>query len=68
MGLCDARDFGVSILSSDVDECSQDNGGCSQLCVNTLGSHHCACTTGYDLDMDNTTCLGRLNMKYFLFF
>ena len=55
-------------LSPDSDECSQENGGCSQLCVNTHGSYHCACATGYNLDLDNTTCLGRFFYFYRYFF
>ena len=24
------------------------NGGCSQICVNTLGSYNCSCNSGYE--------------------
>ena len=30
----------------DVDECSIDNGGCDDLCVNEDGSFHCECPSG----------------------
>ncbi|XP_055506318.1 fibulin-1-like isoform X2 [Leucoraja erinacea] len=41
----------------DVDECAQGNGGCSQRCVNTVGSYRCDCHLGYTLSPDNrTTC------------
>ncbi|CAH1271562.1 FBN3 [Branchiostoma lanceolatum] len=32
-----------------VDECSNNNGGCAHNCVNTAGSYHCTCRTGYQL-------------------
>ncbi|XP_021380367.1 prolow-density lipoprotein receptor-related protein 1-like [Mizuhopecten yessoensis] len=31
----------------DVDECENNNGGCSQLCDNKDGSHSCSCVHGY---------------------
>lgn len=31
----------------DIDECKINNGNCSQKCVNTRGSHSCACYDGY---------------------
>ncbi|XP_072913707.1 uncharacterized protein, partial [Hemitrygon akajei] len=55
-GLVTSQPFTFNI-HSDVDECLQDNGGCSQLCVNTVGSYHCACHPGYTLSPGNrTTC------------
>ena len=35
------------IVGADVDECLVLNGGCQQACVNTPGSHHCACSPGF---------------------
>ena len=37
------------IFSSDINECSNNNGGCSSnaVCTNTPGSFICACVTGY---------------------
>jgi fibulin 1/2 len=32
----------------DIDECMENNGGCSQLCVNTAGGYHCKCEAGYN--------------------
>ena len=43
----------------DVDECSVNNGGCSELCVNKLGSFECRCNKGYKIESDLTTCSGR---------
>ncbi|EEB15646.1 Very low-density lipoprotein receptor precursor, putative [Pediculus humanus corporis] len=36
-------------------ECLIDNGGCSQLCVDTPGSYYCHCHEGFKL-IDNKTC------------
>ncbi|NWR77419.1 EGFL7 protein, partial [Centropus unirufus] len=41
---------------SDVDECASRSHGCSQLCVNTAGSYHCACWGGFGLAADDKTC------------
>ncbi|XP_068220454.1 LOW QUALITY PROTEIN: uncharacterized protein [Palaemon carinicauda] len=40
----------------DVDECKNDNHGCSDICVNTHGNAHCSCPVGYTLGNDNKTC------------
>ena len=42
----------------DIDECSKGISGCTQGCINSVGSYFCTCQTGYYLDSDNTTCLG----------
>uniref|UniRef100_A0ABI7YFY5 Growth arrest specific 6 n=1 Tax=Felis catus TaxID=9685 RepID=A0ABI7YFY5_FELCA len=39
-----------------VNECSQQNGGCNQICLNKPGSFHCACYSGYALTVDSRTC------------
>ncbi|XP_078687224.1 uncharacterized protein LOC144919610 [Branchiostoma floridae x Branchiostoma belcheri] len=36
-------------VCEDIDECSKNNGGCEHDCVNTVGSYHCTCRTGYQL-------------------
>ncbi|XP_030057353.1 growth arrest-specific protein 6 [Microcaecilia unicolor] len=43
--------------SIDINECSVQNGGCSQLCVNRPGSYHCLCHSGYALLPNNRTCV-----------
>ncbi|XP_077870494.1 vitellogenin receptor Yl-like [Saccoglossus kowalevskii] len=40
----------------DIDECAEDNGGCDQICVNTIGSYECLCNVGFVLNSDNVTC------------
>ncbi|XP_057563350.1 growth arrest-specific protein 6 isoform X2 [Hippopotamus amphibius kiboko] len=54
---CQCRDGWVGRLCDrDVNECSQENGGCSQICYNKPGSFQCACHGGYTLSLDGRTC------------
>lgn len=39
-----------------MDECDEENGGCSQRCVNVAGSYHCDCADGYELLADGLNC------------
>ncbi|KAI8485711.1 hypothetical protein Bbelb_365450 [Branchiostoma belcheri] len=41
---------------SDVDECSTLNGGCEQICTNTIGNFQCSCQNGYSLNTDGFAC------------
>ena len=41
---------------SDKDECRINNGGCNQTCINTRGSYHCLCKSGFKLDSDGKSC------------
>ena len=43
----------------DINECSANNGECSQTCSNTNGSFVCSCMIGYTLSADNLTCNGK---------
>ncbi|CAF91150.1 unnamed protein product, partial [Tetraodon nigroviridis] len=43
----------------DVDECADNNGGCQQVCVNTMGSYECQCTDGFFLSDNQHTCIHR---------
>ena len=52
------RGFCLSILT-DVDECADNNGGCQQVCVNTMGSYECQCTHGFFLSDNQHTCIHR---------
>ena len=38
------------LVSTDVNECLVNNGGCVQECINLVGSYRCACNTGYEFD------------------
>ena len=35
-----------------------DNGGCDQICINTVGNFHCNCTESYTLNENGFTCDG----------
>ncbi|XP_048589480.1 tolloid-like protein 1 isoform X2 [Nematostella vectensis] len=41
---------------SERNECNNNNGGCSQICQNTLGNYKCACYPGYELHSDGKNC------------
>ncbi|POI21653.1 hypothetical protein CIB84_014600, partial [Bambusicola thoracicus] len=47
---------GAIPVLSDADECASQSHGCSQLCINTAGSFHCACRDGFSLAADNKAC------------
>ena len=47
-----------AIVSSDINECKYQNGGCSHECVNDDGGHHCACPKPLELSDDNHNCRG----------
>ena len=42
----------------DVNECLDNNGGCSDNCTNTNGSYYCSCFSGFELLSDNHNCEG----------
>ncbi|XP_078377370.1 uncharacterized protein LOC144660588 isoform X1 [Oculina patagonica] len=39
-----AEGFGGNTCGQDVDECAHNNGGCQDICVNTIGGYYCACS------------------------
>ena len=45
------------MVFADIDECANDNGNCSDTCVNNVGSFKCTCPDGYALE-DETQCEG----------
>ena len=48
----------------DIDECSLNNGGCAQTCLNTRGSFTCKCNKGYQVDQrDKKRCSGKYKRK-----
>ena len=55
--ICDAL-----LIYTDIDECSDNSDGCSQICTNTGGSFTCSCRDGYILSSNRKTCLGEPNL------
>ena len=45
----------------DINECNTNNGGCNQVCTNTIGSFECSCNTGYELSANPLICVGKYN-------
>ena len=43
---------------TDINECANNSGGCSDGCVNTEGSYYCDCPSGYELSDDKKNCVG----------
>jgi hypothetical protein len=53
--MCDhTQDAGVQC--EDINECEDNNGGCSQICTNILYSFECSCNNGYQL-VDTFSCI-----------
>lgn len=46
---CPAGWQGDGHMCADIDECALGISGCDQICINTPGSYHCDCNTGYTL-------------------
>ena len=47
-----------------VNECATNNGGCSQICVDTTDSFTCFCNSGYTLLSDGRTCNGTVTESH----
>ena len=46
---------------TDVNECLVENGGCAELCNNTIGSFFCSCfQSGYEVTENSINCTGTL--------
>ena len=42
---------------TDVNECLNNNGGCSHTCANMAGTHRCECPPGYTLHSNRRDCV-----------
>ena len=61
-GDCPAGYTGDGKTCSDIDECLLDS--CDHICVNSPGSFTCACRSGYQLNIDGSTCDGEFAILY----
>lgn len=43
-------------ICTDIDECAGDIDGCTQICMNEIGSYLCSCDVGYRLGSDGHGC------------
>lgn len=51
-----SNDFSLSFVK-EIDECQTPNkGGCSDICINTIGSYRCECEEGRDIFPNNKQC------------
>ena len=53
-------------IAVDINECTNNNGGCEQNCQNTIGSSSCFCLTGYLIDSNGYNCTGLCNEWAFI--
>jgi len=44
--MCFNQPFIIQMSHTDVNECGNNNGGCTHKCVNTAGGHQCECPNG----------------------
>ena len=57
-GDCPAGYTGDGKTCSDIDECEEEE-SCDHTCVNSPGSFVCTCMSGYDLQDDGSSCVGK---------
>ncbi|XP_023349117.1 tolloid-like protein 1 [Eurytemora carolleeae] len=46
----------AAIFFTDKDECATENGGCQQVCRNTIGAYYCSCHQGFVLHENGHDC------------
>ena len=47
-------------FQTDIDECAMGEDNCEHNCTNAIGSFECYCTAGYELEVDKSSCRGKL--------
>ena len=60
--VCFFKESFRSPIDLDHDECLTSNHGCQHKCVNEHGSFSCRCDKGYELNNDNKTCSGEMQV------
>ena len=55
----------VYVILPDINECTTDNGGCNHTCVNEVGSYHCDCDDGFELNEDLHGCSGIYDLSVY---
>ena len=53
-------DWHCASYCADLNECSQDNGGCQPECINSIGSYECRCKPGFKLHHNLKDCVGTI--------
>lgn len=53
-------------LLLDINECEISNGGCQDVCINTIGSFVCNCSDGKGLNEDGRTCKEGIHLRRFM--
>ena len=53
------------LCTVDINECVDDNGGCEDICTNTIGSFYCSCEEGFELTRD-VFCSGNCQLSLLL--
>ncbi|XP_070539299.1 bone morphogenetic protein 1 homolog isoform X2 [Ptychodera flava] len=48
--------FDATYVARDIDECSVNQGGCEQACLNLIGTYACGCRWGYRVAENNKNC------------
>ena len=51
--------YSLSLMITDVDECTEEIADCEDECINTVGSYYCDCS-----DSNVTTCDGKYHSYY----
>ena len=45
-------------VSEDINECDDNNGGCTHTCINQPGSYQCQCDDGFNSESNGMNCTG----------
>ncbi len=56
----------ATFVISEQHPCTQNNGGCLQICKDNVNGHFCSCEKGYELDTDMKSCVGEYRRRSIL--